>query len=161
MKVPLLMVLVLLIVGSQCFYDRFSAVKSLTSSDFQQVKKGIWLVEFYANWCGHCRNLAPEYEKAAQALKGIANIAAIEADKERTDVQVQGFPTIKFFVDGKMSDYDGARTSEGIVDFMFRKLRNVSVQLCRSLTKGWEEELAATVRVATVQEMQEEPTKRM
>jgi protein disulfide-isomerase A6 len=136
MKFPLLVVLVLLLVGSQCFYDRFSAVNSLTSSDFQQVKKGVWLVEFYANWCGHCRNLAPEYEKAAQALKGIANIAAIEADKERTDVQVQGYPSIKFFVDGKMSDYDGARTSEGIVDFMFRKLRNVSFVLCRSLTKG-------------------------
>jgi len=92
-------------------------------------------VEFYANWCGHCRNLAPEYEKAAQALKGIANIAAIEADKERTDVQVQGFPTIKFFVDGKMSDYDGQRTSEGIVDFMFRKLRNVYSLICRLQTK--------------------------
>lgn len=70
--------------------------------------------------------MAPEYEKAANALKGIANIAAIEADKEKTDVQVQGFPTIKFFQDGKMSDYDGARTASGIVDFMFRKLRNVA-----------------------------------
>jgi protein disulfide-isomerase A6 len=161
MRVPLLVVLVMLLVGSQCFYDRFSAVKSLTSSDFQQVKKGIWLVEFYANWCGHCRNLAPEYEKAAQALKGIANIAAIEADKERTDVQVQGFPTIKFFVDGKMTDYDGPRTSEGIVDFMFRKLRNVFILLCRSPTKDWEEEPAETVRVATVQEMLEALTKKM
>ena len=44
-------------------------------------------------------------------MKGIANIAAIEADKERTDVQVQGFPTIKFFQDGKMSDYDGPRNA--------------------------------------------------
>ncbi|MCB0370864.1 MAG: hypothetical protein KDD45_15935 [Bdellovibrionales bacterium] len=69
--------------------------------------------------------MAPEYEKAAKALKGIANIAAINADKERTDVQIQGFPTIKFFNDGKMSDYDGPRTADGIVDFMFRKLRNV------------------------------------
>lgn len=105
--------------------------------------------------------MAPEYEKAAQALKGIANIAAIEADKERTDVQVQGYPTIKVFVDGKMSDYDGARTSEGIVDFMFRKLRNVQALLFRLLMNGWAEEQVATVKVATVQEMQEVLTKKM
>lgn len=120
-----LLVVLALVVASQAFYDRFSSVKSVTASDFSQVKKGIWLVEFYAPWCGHCRSLAPEYEKAAKALKGIANIAAIDADKERTEVQIQGFPTIKLFVDGKMTDYDGPRTAEGIVDFMFRKLRNV------------------------------------
>lgn len=122
-----LLVLILLAVTTQCLYDRFSAVKSITAADFSQVKKGVWLLEFYAPWCGHCRNLAPEYEKAAKALKGIANIAAIDADKERTEVQIQGFPTIKLFVDGKMSDYDGPRTADGIVDFMFRKLRNVSI----------------------------------
>ena len=83
--------------------------------------------------------MAPEYEKAANALKGIANIAAIEADKEKTDVQVQGFPTIKFFQDGKMSDYDGARTASGIVDFMFRKLRNVCVTSLRLPTRNLEE----------------------
>ena len=130
-----LLVVLALVVASQAFYDRFSSVKSVTASDFSQVKKGIWLVEFYAPWCGHCRSLAPEYEKAAKALKGIANIAAIDADKERTEVQIQGFPTIKLFVDGKMTDYDGPRTAEGIVDFMFRKLRNVCLHSFRSLMK--------------------------
>lgn len=139
MKILSVFLFALLVLGSTAFYDRFSAVKSLTASDFSQVKKGVWLVEFYATWCGHCRNLAPEYEKAANALKGIANIAAIEADKEKTDVQVQGFPTIKFFQDGKMSDYDGARTASGIVDFMFRKLRNVRLILARLPTRDWEE----------------------
>lgn len=121
----LVVLLFCLLSMTHCLYDRYSSVQSITAAEFSQVKKGIWLVEFYAPWCGHCRNLAPEYEKAAKALKGIAHIAAVDADKERTDVQIQGFPTIKLFVDGKMSDYDGPRTAEGIVDFMFRKLRNV------------------------------------
>lgn len=71
--------------------------------------------------------MAPEYEKAAKALKGIANIAAVDATKEQVDVQVQGYPTIKFFVDGKPTDYDGPRTADGIVDYVLRKFRNVRI----------------------------------
>jgi len=60
-------------------------------------------------------------------LAGIANIAAIDGSAEKTDIQVQGFPTIKLFVDGKVSEYDGPRTADGIVDFMLRKFRNVRI----------------------------------
>lgn len=125
MAKPSIILLLAMVVLATSLYDRYSAVRSLTTADFSQVKKGIWLVEFYAPWCGHCKNLAPEYEKAAKALKGIANIAAVDATKEQVDVQVQGYPTLKFYVEGKVTDYDGPRTADGIVDFMLRKFRNV------------------------------------
>lgn len=46
------------------------------------------LVEFYANWCGHCKNLAPAWEKVATSLKGIATVAAVDADTHRDLAQV-------------------------------------------------------------------------
>jgi protein disulfide-isomerase A6 len=48
--------------------------------------------------CGHCRNLTPEWEKAAKALKGIVRVAAIDMDKYQAAGQpygIRGFPTIK------------------------------------------------------------------
>lgn len=53
-------------------YDSSDDVVELTDSNFdRQVvnSDGIWVVEFFAPWCGHCQQLGPEYKKAANALK--------------------------------------------------------------------------------------------
>lgn len=59
-------------------------------------------------------------------MKGIANIAAIDASNEKVNVAIQGYPTIKLYVDGKSSDYNGDRTAGAIVDFMLREFKKVS-----------------------------------
>jgi len=43
----------------------------------------IYIIYLKAPWCGHCKNLAPEWEKAAKALKGIVKIGAVDADSDR------------------------------------------------------------------------------
>jgi protein disulfide-isomerase A6 len=54
----------------------------LTDANFDATvmnSKDIWLVEFYAPWCGHCKNLEPEWNEAAASLKGKVKIAKVDA----------------------------------------------------------------------------------
>ena len=54
-----------------------SNVVELSPANFQkEVMKSdsVWIVEFYAPWCGHCQRLTPEYKKAAAALKGVVKV---------------------------------------------------------------------------------------
>lgn len=58
----------------------------------------ITLVEFFAPWCGHCKSLAPNFAKAATALKGTAKLASVDCTVEKdlcSRFGVQGFPTLK------------------------------------------------------------------
>jgi protein disulfide-isomerase A6 len=53
------------------FYAENGPVQVLTVANFKELvkdSKDIWFVEFYAPWCGHCKSLKPEWEKAAKAL---------------------------------------------------------------------------------------------
>ena len=69
-------------IGS-ALYTKKDAVVELTPDNFDHRVKdsdGVWIVEFYAPWCGHCKNLAPEYKKAAKALSGIVGVGAVDCD---------------------------------------------------------------------------------
>ena len=60
-------------------YSAKSEVIQATAQDFKDVvlkDKGVVIVEFYAPWCGHCKSLAPEYEKDAKVLGGVVKIGS-------------------------------------------------------------------------------------
>nr|XP_031830578.1 protein disulfide-isomerase A6 homolog [Nomia melanderi] len=115
--------ILILITGAHSLYHSNSDVVNVDSSNFDNLvlnSDNIWVVEFYAPWCGHCQQLTPEYNKAATALKGIVKFGAVNADKDATlgsKYGIKGIPTIKIFgVNDKPEDYNGPRTAAGIVD---------------------------------------------
>lgn len=102
----------------------------LTKENWQQeVIKGdsLWLVEFYAPWCGHCKSLAPEWTKAAKQLKGVVKVGAVDMTTDQevgSPYKVEGFPTLKFFGFDKKNpvDYGSGRDADSIVKFALNKV---------------------------------------
>jgi protein disulfide-isomerase-like protein len=87
------------------------------------------LVEFFAPWCGHCKKLAPEYEKVASSFVGedsvvIASVDATEFGPLASKYDVTGYPTIKWFPPGSSEpeDYSGGRSAENFIDFINEKM---------------------------------------
>jgi len=136
-----LIVVLGLICSADALYSEKSDVIKLTKDNFAELvlnSDHVWLVEFYAPWCGHCKSLAPAWDTAATNLKGIVKVGAVNGDEERELAglyQIKGFPTIKLFpsekkikkggvADKTPVDYNGARSAPAIVNFAHSSLPN-------------------------------------
>lgn len=67
-------------------------------------------------------------KKAAKALKGIASIGVVDGDKAQGVAQklgVRGFPTFKLIVDGKITDYNGPRDANGMVNAVMSEVQSL------------------------------------
>lgn len=80
-----------------------------------------------ADWCGHCKKAAPEFNKLLSAspitLKdgSKAVVKILDADKDKSEIsqyKVKGFPTILVVDSGQATEYPGDRTAQGVIDFL-------------------------------------------
>ncbi|KAI3928540.1 hypothetical protein MKW98_024141 [Papaver atlanticum] len=107
-----------------------SASVELNSKNFDDMvtkSKDLWIVEFFAPWCGHCKKLAPEWTKASINLKGKVKLGHVDCDSEKSLMSrfsVQGFPTILVFGSDKDRPvpYEGARVAAAIESFALEQL---------------------------------------
>ena len=96
------------------------------------------LLEAYAPWCGHCKQLEPIYTELATKLAHVTDLTIAKMDataNEHPTLNIRGFPTIKFFKKGEKTtpmDFAGDRTVEGFIAFLEKEMG-------RKLTTGGDE----------------------
>jgi len=82
------------------------------------IAKGVTLVDFYADWCGPCRMIAPIIEELATEYSGKATIAKLDIEKAQSVTSqfgVTSIPTIMLFKDGKqVTTIVGLRDKESL-----------------------------------------------
>lgn len=101
----------------------------LTDSNFKKALEGKnAFVFFQAPWCGHCRKLQPEWDQMAKLYADTPNVIIGQVDCTGSgqgfcgENQVQGYPTLKLWKDGKMSDYNGGRDFNSLKREVEKKL---------------------------------------
>ena len=120
------------------FFSKDTSVIQLNKDNFENdVMKSdnLWLILFYAPWCGHCKAFHPQFEKLAKSTKGLFKIGAVNCEENRDlagKYKIDGFPTVLFFGEdkNKTEEYEGDRKAEKIVEWLFDKAKNI-INLCQ------------------------------
>ena len=92
-------------------------IKYLENEKLEDViKNGVWIVDFYADWCGPCKMLSPVLETID------TNILKVNVDTHEdlaTSFGVMSIPTICFFKDGELKEkVIGFRNKEEIEEIL-------------------------------------------
>lgn len=126
-----MLVVVLMSTVQAAIFSSTDPVTTITDANFDKLvtkSKEVWVLMFYADYCGHCKNSAPAFVQSCKALNGIAKCGVVDGTANQqlgSKFQVQGFPTFKIFGSDRTTpiDYNGAREAKPIASAVLKEIR--------------------------------------
>ncbi|XP_029461795.1 dnaJ homolog subfamily C member 10 isoform X2 [Rhinatrema bivittatum] len=112
--------------------------------------KNHWIIDFYAPWCGPCRNFAPEFEHVARSVKGKVKAGKVDCQAYGHTCQTAGiraYPTVKFypFLGEKKKSALGetidSRDAKEIADILMERLGSLKSQMKKQKSSKHKDEL--------------------
>src|SRR6516165_5506055 len=112
--------------GGGAPFIKDSDTKSFMADVIEASQQVPVIVDFWATWCGPCKQLGPALEKAVEAAKGAVRLVKIDVDKNPAiagQLRVQSIPTVYAFVAGRPVDgFQGALPDSQVKQFVERLL---------------------------------------
>jgi putative thioredoxin len=127
-------------------------VKDTTTQGFmkdviEESRRQPVLVDFWAEWCGPCKQLTPVLEKAVHAANGKVKLAKMDIDKHPSipgQMGIQSIPAVIAFVNGQPADgFLGALPESQVKDFIARITKDKLGGEAQDLVKAADEAFAA------------------
>ncbi|MEZ6124470.1 MAG: thioredoxin [Planctomycetaceae bacterium] len=87
------------------------------------------LVDFYADWCGPCRMLAPTLDRLAEEFSGKVRIVKVNVDSEpalANKYQVSSIPALVFIADGQVVGQSAGAASEAALRHVLNQLSSAA-----------------------------------
>ncbi|GLQ04865.1 thioredoxin TrxA [Sneathiella chinensis] len=98
------------------------ATTNVTDTSFEQdvlKSDGLVLVDFWAEWCGPCKSIAPSLEEISNEMAGELTVAKINIDENPntpTKYGVRGIPTLMLFKNGEVAGTKVGASPKGQIE---------------------------------------------
>ncbi|GMI32041.1 hypothetical protein TeGR_g9699 [Tetraparma gracilis] len=111
------------------FVGEVTVLTSASAPGILSTSSALWLLDFYAPWCGHCKKLAPVLDQVAAEIKlggerapplAIGTVDATVHKELASEHSVKGYPTLLAYRDGEYTKYQGGRSREAILEWAQR-----------------------------------------